>query len=68
MVLECFDRLFSFVLLMVVGWDELVCHVVGLDGFFEVVGAFIVKDILLGCNSDRSKLINEYLVCADYFY
>ncbi len=54
MVLECLDCLFSFVLLMVVGWDELVCHVVGPEGFFEVVGAFIVKDMLLGCDSDRA--------------
>jgi hypothetical protein len=54
MVLESLDRLFSFVPSMVVGWDELVCHVVGLDGFFEVVGAFIVKDMLLGCDSDRA--------------
>jgi hypothetical protein len=52
MVLEHVDCLFSFVPLMVVGWDKLVCHVVGLDGFFEVVGAFIVKDMLLGCNSN----------------
>ena len=54
MVPERLDRLFSFVPSMVVGWDELVCHVVGPEGFFEVVGAFIVKDMLLGCDSDRA--------------
>jgi hypothetical protein len=54
MVLEHLDRLFRFVPSIVMGWDELVCHVVGLDGFFEVLGAFIVKDMLLGCSSDRA--------------
>ncbi len=54
MVLESLDHLFSFVPLMVGGWVELVRHVVGLDGFFEVIGAFIVKNMLLGCNSDRA--------------
>jgi hypothetical protein len=54
MVLECLDRLFSFVPSMVMGWDKLVCHVFVLDGFFEIVGAFIVKDMLLGCDSYRA--------------
>ena len=36
------------------GWNELVCHVVGLDGFFEIVGTFVVEDMLLGCNSGGS--------------
>ena len=39
---------------MVVGWNELICHVVGLDSFFELVGTFIVEDMLLGCNSGGS--------------
>ena len=50
MVLERLDLLFCFVLSMDAGWNELVCHVVGLDGFFEIVGTFVVEDILLGCN------------------
>ncbi len=54
MVLERLDRLFCFVPSMVVGGNELVYHVVSLDGFFEIVGTFLVKDMLLGCNSGGS--------------
>jgi hypothetical protein len=39
---------------MIMRWHELVCHVVGLDGFFEVVGAFVVENVLLGCNAGGS--------------
>jgi hypothetical protein len=36
---------------MVMGWNKLVCHAVGLDGFFEIVVSFVVEDMLLGYNS-----------------
>jgi hypothetical protein len=49
------------------GWNELVCHVVGLDGFFEIVGTFVVKDMLLGCNSGGSWSIDNYLICSNHF-
>jgi len=42
MVLERLDCLFSLVPLMVVGGEELICHDFGLDGLFQIVGAFIL--------------------------
>ncbi len=54
MVLENLDCLLRLVSLMIMRWNELVCHVVGLDGLFEVVGAFVVKNVLLGCNTGGS--------------
>ena len=54
MVLERLDCLLCLVLSMIMQWNELVCHVVGLDGLFEVVGAFVVKNVLLGCNAGGS--------------
>jgi len=54
MVLERLDCLLRLVLSMIMRWNKLVCHVVGLDGLFEVVGAFVVENVLLGCNAGQS--------------
>jgi len=54
MVLERLDSLLCLVSPMIMRWHELVCHVVGLDGFYEVVGGFVVKNVLLGCNTGGS--------------
>jgi len=58
MVLKRLDCLLRLVSSMIMRWHELVCHVVGLDGFFEIVGAFVVKNVLLGCNTGRQIVVD----------
>ena len=47
MILEGLDGLLGAVTMVIVGWDELIHHLVALYGFLEVVGAFVVKDVTL---------------------
>ncbi len=51
MVLEGLDGLLGAVTAVVVGWDELICHLVALYCFLELVRAFVVMDVMLGHNS-----------------
>jgi hypothetical protein len=51
MILEDLDGLLGTVTVVAVGWDELICHLVALYCFLELVRAFIVKDVMLGHNA-----------------
>jgi hypothetical protein len=51
MIFEGLDGLLGAVMVVVVGLDELICHLVALYCFLEVVRAFVVKDVMLGHNS-----------------
>jgi hypothetical protein len=48
MILKSLDGLLSMVMAVIVWRDKLIRHVVGLDGVFELVGTFVVKDVMLG--------------------
>ncbi len=67
MILEGLDGLLGAVTAVIVGWDDLVTHLVGLYGFLELVGAFVVKDVMLGHNSDGMQVVNELLICPNHF-
>ncbi len=47
---ESLDGFLGDVATMVMRWHQLVSHVILLDGGFEVVGALIVEDMVLGLN------------------
>jgi hypothetical protein len=51
MILEGLDGLLGVITAVVQGWDKLICHLVALYCFLEVVRAFVVKDVMLGHNS-----------------
>jgi hypothetical protein len=51
MILEGLDGLLDVVTAVVVGWDELICHLVALYCFLELVRAFVVEDVMLGHDS-----------------
>ena len=51
MILEGLDGLLGAVMAVVMGWDELICHLVSLYCFLELLRAFVVKDVMLGHNS-----------------
>jgi hypothetical protein len=51
MILEGLDCLLGAVTAVVVGWDELICHLIALYCFLEHDRSFIVKDVMLGHNS-----------------
>jgi hypothetical protein len=50
MILEGLDGLLGAFPAVVMGWDKLICHLVALYGFLELVRAFVVKDVMLGHN------------------
>jgi hypothetical protein len=51
LILEGLDGLLGAVMAVVVGWAMLICHLVALYCFLELVRAFVVKDVVLGHNS-----------------
>ncbi len=51
MILEGLDGLLGAVTAVVVGWDKLICRLVALYCFLELVRAFVVEDVMLGHNS-----------------
>jgi hypothetical protein len=67
MILESLDGFLSVVTAVIVWRDELICHVVGLDGVLELVGTFVVEDVMLGCNSGGVQAVNELLKRLDHF-
>jgi hypothetical protein len=52
---------------VIVGWDKLIPHLVKLYGFLELIGAFIVKDVMLGHNSDGMQAVDELLIHPNHF-
>jgi hypothetical protein len=67
MILESLDGLLGAVTAVIVWQDELIRHVVGLDGVLELIGTFIVKDVMLGCNSGGMQAVDELLKRLDHF-
>jgi hypothetical protein len=67
MILESLDGLLGTVTAVIVWRDELIHHVVGLGGVLELVGTFVVKDVMLGCNSGGMQVVDELLKCLDHF-
>ncbi len=67
MILEGLDGLLGMVTVVIVGWDELIHHLIALYGFLEVVGAFIIKDVMLGHDSRGMQVVDELLICPNHF-
>jgi hypothetical protein len=67
MILESLDGLLGVVMAVIVWWDELICHDVGLDGVLELVGTFVVKDVMLGCNCGDVQAADELLKFPNHF-
>jgi hypothetical protein len=66
MILESLDSLLGTVTAVIVWRDKLIRHVVGLDGVLELVRTFIVKDVILGCNSGGVQVVDKLLKCPDH--
>jgi hypothetical protein len=67
MILEGLDGLLGTVTAVVVGWDELICQLVALYDFLELVRAFIVKDVMLRYNSGGMQAADELLIRPNQF-
>ncbi len=67
MILESLDGLLGTVTAVIVWQDKLIYHVVGLDGVLELVGTFVVKDVMLGCDSGGVQAVDELLIRPDHF-
>jgi hypothetical protein len=67
MILEDLDGLLGVVTAVIVGWDKLIHHLVALYGFLEVIGAFIVEDVMLGHNSGGMQVVDKLLICPNHF-
>jgi hypothetical protein len=67
MILESLDGLLGAFTAVIVWRDELIHHVVGLDGVLELVGTFVVKDVMLGCNSGSVQAVDELLKRPNHF-
>jgi hypothetical protein len=67
MILESLDGLLGTVTAVIVWRDELIRYVVGLDGVLELVGTFVVEDVMLGCNSGGVQVVNELLKRPNHF-
>jgi hypothetical protein len=67
MILEGLDGLLGAVTAVIVGWDKLIHHLVRLHGFLELVGAFVVKDVMLGHNSEGMQAVDELLIRPNHF-
>ncbi len=59
--------LLGVVMAVIVGWDELICHLIALYGFLEVVGAFVVEDVMLGHDSGGMQAVDELSICPNHF-
>ncbi len=64
---DSLDGHLGMVMAVIMWQDELLHHVVGLDGVFELVGTFVVKDVMLGCNSGSVQVVNELLKRPNHF-
>jgi hypothetical protein len=67
MILEDLDGLLGTGTAVIMGWDKLIRLLVSLCGFLEVVGAFVVKDVMLGHNSGGMQAVNELLIRPNHF-
>jgi hypothetical protein len=67
MILESLDGLLGAIMAVIVWRDKLIRHVVGLDGVLELVGTFVVKNVMLWCNSGSAQAVNELLKRPDHF-
>lgn len=48
-------------------WDELVCHVVVLNGLLELRRALIVEDVVFWGDAGALKLVDDGLICPYHF-
>jgi hypothetical protein len=60
MIFEGLDGLLGAVTAVIV-------HLLRLHGFFELVKAFVVKDVMLGDNSNGMQMVDELLICPNHF-
>ncbi len=67
MILGSLDGLLGTVTAVIMWQDKLIPHVVGLDGVLELVRTFVVKDVMLGCNSGGVQAVNELLKSPNHF-
>ena len=63
---ESLDGLFSHIVMVIVGWNELVSHVVVSDCLLEIGGALVVKDVVLGGDACTFQSVDELLICANH--
>ena len=65
-----FEGLYGFfcqIAAVVVGWDELVCHVVVSNGVLELRRALVVEDVVFWGDSRAFESVNDGLICAYHF-
>jgi hypothetical protein len=67
MILEGLDGLLGAIMAVIMGWNELIRHLIPHYGFLEVVGAFVVKDVMRGHNSGGMQAVDELLICPNHF-
>ncbi len=64
---EGLDGLFSHIVTVVVGWNELVSHVVVANCLLEIRRALVVEDVAFGGYSGAFQSVDELLICANHF-
>ena len=64
---EGLDGLFSHIATVIVGWNELVSHVVVSNCLLEIRGALVVKDVAFLGDSGAFQSVDELLICANHF-
>ncbi len=64
---EGLDGLFSHIATVIVGWNEMVRHVVVSNCLLEIRGALIVEDVAFWGDSGAFQSVNELLICANHF-
>jgi hypothetical protein len=66
MPLEGLNSFLSHVLPLIVGWDELVHHMIFLDCGIEFAGAFVFYHVLFWSHAGAADSIDEGLVCPNH--